>query len=236
MTGKTVGVLGGMGSAATAEFFRRLVEATPARADEEHLHVIIDNDPSVPDRTRAILRGGPSPVKTLTVMARRLESVGADLLVMPCNTGHVYIEEIRASVSILALDMIHETVSAIIRSPVGLLATDGTVETGLYRRACEASGIQLIVPTPEDQHSVVDVIARIKRGADPRSVEKEIGAIVRRLGSEGAEAVIAGCTEISLVPGHEMPVRWVDALDCLVEATLREAWPGVWSENGKEAG
>ena len=232
---KTVGVLGGMGPAATAEFFRRLVDATPAQADEEHLHVIIDNDPSVPDRTNAILRGGPSPAEALAATAQRLERAGADLLVMPCNTAHVYIEEIRASVSIPALDMIRETVAAIGRSSVGLLATDGTIETGLFQEACEARGVRVVVPTSADQRSIMDAIASIKRGENPRRIEEEIEPIVCRLEREGAEAVIAGCTEISLVPGDGMSIPWIDALDCLVEATLRDAWPGVRLGNGKEA-
>lgn len=232
---KTVGVLGGMGPAATAEFFRRLVDATPAQADEEHLHVIIDNDPSVPDRTNAILRGGPSPAEALAATAQRLERAGADLLVMPCNTAHVYIEEIRASVSIPALDMIRETVATIGRSSVGLLATDGTIETGLFQEACEARGVRVVVPTSADQRSIMDAIASIKRGENPRRIEEEIEPIVCRLEREGAEAVIAGCTEISLVPGDGMSIPWIDALDCLVEATLRDAWPGVRLGNGKEA-
>jgi aspartate racemase len=232
---KTVGVLGGMGPAATAEFFRRLVAATPGRADAEHLHVIIDSDPSVPDRTNAILRGGPSPAGALAAIARRLEHAGADLLVMPCNTAHAYIEEIRASVSIPALDMIRETVATIDRSSVGLLATDGTIATGLYQEACEARGVRVVVPNPADQRSIMGAIASIKRGENLRRVEEEIEPIVCRLEREGAEAILAGCTEISLVRGDGMSVPWIDALDCLVEATLRDAWPGVRLGDGKEA-
>jgi len=232
---KTVGVLGGMGPAATVEFLRRLVDATPAQADQEHLHVIIDNDPSVPDRTSAILHGGPSPAEALAAIARRLERAGVDLLVMPCNTAHVYIEEIRASVSIPALDMTRETVATIDRSSVGLLATDGTIQARLYQEACEARGICVVVPNVADQRSIMDAIASIKRGENPRRVEEEIEPIVYRLEREGAEAVIAGCTEISLVPGDGMPVPWIDALDRLVEATLRDAWPGARLGDGKEA-
>lgn len=231
---KTVGVLGGMGPAATVEFLRRLVDATPARADQDHLHVIIDNDPTVPDRTSAILRGGPSPAEALAAMARRLERAGADLLVMPCNTAHVYIEEIRGSVSIPVLDMIREAVATIDRLSVGLLATDGTIETGLFQEACEARGVRVLVPHSADQRSIMDAIASIKRGENPRRIEEEIEPIVCRLEREGAEAVIAGCTEISLVPGDGMSVPWIDALDCLVEATLRDARPSVRLGNGKE--
>jgi len=233
--GRTVGVLGGMGPAATVEFFRRLVAATPAATDREHLHVVIDSDPSIPDRTEAILRGGRCPVPRLVAMARRLESAGAELLALPCNTAHAYVEEIRAAVSIPMLDMIGETAAAIDRSPVGLLATDGTIESGLYQRACEGRGVRIVVPNPADRRSVMEAIAAIKAGAEPRGAERELAAVVRRLARDGAEAVIAGCTEISLVPGDRMPLRWVDALDRLVEATLRDALPGARAAGCKEA-
>ena len=224
-----------MGPAATVEFLRRLVDATPALVDQEHLHVIIDSDPSVPDRTSAVLGRGESPAEALAAMARRLERAGADLLVMPCNTAHVYIEQIRASVSIPVLDMVREAVATIDRSSVGLLATDGTIRTGLYQEACEARGVCVVVPDAADQRSITDAIARIKRGENPRCVEEEVEPIVCRLEREGAEAVVAGCTEISLVPGGGMSVPWIDALDCLVRATLRDAWAGIRFGNGKEA-
>ena len=232
--GGIVGVLGGMGPAATVEFFRRLVAATPAGIEQEHLHVLIDDDPSVPDRTDAILRRGPSPVPRLQAMARRLETAGADLLVMPCNTAHVYIEDIRAAVSVPVLDMVGETVATIDRSTVGLLATDGTIRARLYQEACEARGIRLVPPNSVDQRAVTDAIAGIKRREDPRSFEESIAAIVRRLERDGVETVIAGCTEISLVPGDGMTIPWIDALDRLVEATLRDAWPSGRTGGGKE--
>jgi aspartate racemase len=234
-TAKTIGILGGMGPAATVEFFRRLVAATPTEIEQEHLHVLIDDDPSVPDRTDAILRRGPSPVPSLQAMARRLETAGADLLVMPCNTAHVYIGEIRAAVSVPVLDMVGETVATIDRSTVGLLATDGTIRARLYQEAGEARGNRLVLPSSADQRVVMEAIAGIKRGEDPRSVEGSIATIVRRLEDDGAEAVIAGCTEISLVRGDGMAIPWIDALDRLVEATLREAWPTDRPGDGKEA-
>ena len=233
--GKTVGVLGGMGPMATVEFFRRLVAATPADTDQEHLHILIDNDPGVPDRTCAILHGGPSPVGALAAMARRLEGAGSDLLAMPCNTAHVFLEQIRKAVSIPVLDMIREAADAVDRPSVGLLATDGTIRTGLYQRACAARGVRVMVPGPGDQRVVMEAIARVKRGEDPRRLGSHLGSIVRRLADGGAEAVVAGCTELSLVPGDGMAVAWIDALDCLVAAALREARSDIRKRSGKEA-
>jgi aspartate racemase len=232
---KTVGILGGMGPMATVEFFRRLVAATPAETDQEHLHVLIDNDPRVPNRTDAILRRGLNPAPRLQAMARGLEKAGVDLLVMPCNTAHVHIEEIRASVSIPVLDMIREAVATVGQAAVGLLATDGTIRARLYQEACETRGIRLVAPDSVDQGLVMGAIERIKRGVSPRHIERDLEPIVRRLEGEGAEAIIAGCTEISLVPGDAMSILWIDALDRLVEATLRDAWMGVGLGDGKEA-
>jgi len=231
---KTVGILGGMGPLATAEFFRRLVVATPADVDQEHLHILIDNDPRLPDRTEALLRGGPSPVEGLVTMARRLERAGADFIAIPCNTAHAFLEDIRAAVSIPVLDMVEEAVRTIGRSSVGLLATEGTISTGLYQRACAKRGIRVVVPEDGGQRAVADAIAGIKGGRAPRRVGEMLGPVLLWLRERGAEAVIAACTEISLVPGGVMSIPWIDAMDRLVEAALREAGVPTQREVDKE--
>jgi len=220
---KTIGILGGMGPAATIEFFRRLVEATPAAFDQAHLRILVDNNPHVPDRTEAIFGRGPDPGPALADMARGLAATGADILTMPCNTGHVFQAAIRDAVSIPFIDMIEETVRLITVGKVGLLATTGTVRAELYRAACDRQDIELVVPDDEDQELVMDIIRRIKAGGPGPSVRDHAAAIAARLADRGADAVIAGCTEISLIPGDSMPVEWIDALDCLVEATIQMA-------------
>lgn len=221
---KTVGILGGMGPAATAEFFRRVVAATPATIDQDHLHIVIDNDPRVPDRTRAILHGGQTPVPALVRMARRLEAAGAEVIAMPCNTAHAYIGALRDAVSVPFLDMIEETVLRLGERTVGLLATSGTIQTGIYHRTCSARGVELLTPQGTAQETVVRAIEAIKASHALDEVETAIAAVASDLRQRGANAVIAGCTELSLLDGAKMPVRWFDALDCLVEATVREAF------------
>ena len=220
---KTIGVLGGMGPAATIEFFRRLVAATPAAVDHAHLRILIDNNPHVPDRTAAIFGRGPDPGPALADMARGLAASGADFLTMPCNTGHVFQAAIRDAVSIPFIDMIEETARVIAVKRVGLLATTGTVHAELYRMACDQHDIELVVPDHEDQELLMDIIRRVKAGGSGPSVRDHAAAIADRLASRGAEVVIAGCTEISLIPGDGMPIEWIDALDCLVEVTIRMA-------------
>ena len=220
---KTIGVMGGMGPAATVEFFRRLVACTPATCDQDHPRILIDNDPSVPSRVDAILRGAVSPESALVTMAKNLERAGAELLSMPCNTAHHYLDAICDAVQVPVLDMLEATVERIDGECVGLLATSGTVRTGLYERVLAQRGIRLLVPDPAEQDHVMQTIEAIKSGADPQSLETGLRRIAAALSARGAQAVIAGCTEISLVPGVEMPIRWIDALDALVKTTLREA-------------
>lgn len=220
---KTIGILGGMGPAATIEFFRRLVAATPATVDQAHLRILIDNNPHVPDRTEAIFGRGPDPGPALADMARGLAAAGADFLTMPCNTGHVFQVAIRDAVSVPFIDMIEETVRMIAVEKVGLLATTGAVRAELYRMACDKQDVELITPADEDQRLVMDMIRRVKAGRSGASVRERVAAIVGRLADRGAEAVVAGCTEISLIPGDGMPIKWIDALDCLVEASIRMA-------------
>jgi aspartate racemase len=220
---RTVGILGGMGPAATIEFFRRLVAATPAAIDQAHLRILIDNNPHVPDRSEAIFGRGESPAPALADMARGLARAGADFLTMPCNTAHVFQSAIRDAVSIPFIDMIEETAEAVHAKRAGLLATTGTVRTELYRSACARRGIDVVLPDDDDQELVMDIIRRIKAGGSAASVREHAAAIVRRLAARGADVVIAGCTEISLIPGAGMPIPWIDALDCLVNASMRAA-------------
>ncbi|MCK5827610.1 amino acid racemase [Candidatus Bipolaricaulota bacterium] len=220
---KTIGVIGGMGPAATIEFFRRLVAATPAAVDRAHLRILIDNNPHVPERVDAILGTGPDPGPALAAMASGLATLGADFLTLPCNTGHAFKDAICAAVDIPFIDMIEETVRVLTVKKVGVLATTATVRTGLYKTACAEQGIELVIPSDEDQELVMDIIRRVKAGGSGASVRNHAAAIVARMAEEGAEAVIAGCTELSLIPGEAMSIEWIDALDCLVAASMKMA-------------
>ena len=218
-----VGIIGGMGPLAAAECFRRVILATPASADQEHLHVLVDSDPSVPDRTAAILHGGPDPGPKMIAMARRLEAAGASVLILPCNTGHAFLDRIRGSVGATVLDMPSETAAAIDEHRVGLLATTGTIQMRLYHRACETRGIEILTPDIGHQQTVMKAIHWIKASGGLGGPQAWIDGVARRLCDQGAEALIAGCTEISLLSGKGLSVPWHDALDALATAAVREA-------------
>lgn len=149
MPERVIGILGGMGPLATADLFRRIVERTPARRDQDHPRIIIYNNPKIPDRTAFILGNGPDPRPELIASAKKLESWGADFIIMPCNTAHFFAETIQRAINIPLVSMIEETAKKIesmgLRK-VGLLATDGTIKGMVYHRALLKRGIHIAVP------------------------------------------------------------------------------------------
>ncbi len=228
----TVGVLGGMGPDATVDFFGKLVAATPAERDGDHLRVIIDNDPSVPDRSAGVAGTGPSPGPHLARMARGLVAMGAELLVMPCNAAHAFEDEVRAAAGdVPFVSLIEATVHATRErlpgaTQVGLLATDGTLAAGVYARAFDAVGVRALVPSPEDQARVMAAIYAVKRGDPPAAPKEALRAVAERLARAGAEGVIAACTEVPLVLSDgdvhldDRSVALIASTDALVTRTL----------------
>lgn len=229
MKEKIIGILGGMGPEATAELFCRIIRATPAKKDQSHLRVIIDNNPKIPDRTEAIVSGGPSPLPAIVKTAKNLEKAGADFVVMPCNTAHYYFEDLKKSIGLPVLNMIELTAEAIKKGfpntkKVGIIATTGTVKTKIYDRALETIGVELIYPTEELQNKIMEAIydniksGRIKEGK--KIILKVIGYLIQR----GSNLVISGCTEVSLVLKNiSLPVTIIDPLQILSEAAVAAA-------------
>ena len=201
MEKRVIGIIGGMGPLATADLFQKIILHTQAQRDQDHLRVLIDNNTNIPDRTAAILQGGDSPVPQLTASARGLEAMGADLLIMPCNTAHYYHARVQEAVGIPVLHMIALTCQALRRrgiSRAGLLATDGTLQTGIYQRQFAGSGIQLLEPTGQAQQAVMDVIYQgVKAGKMDYDTSAFRGAIDELL-AQGAETLILGCTALPL--------------------------------------
>jgi len=199
---KMIGVLGGMGPEATVELFRRVLSLTPAKRDQDHIHVIVDSNPKIPDRTSAIFDEGESPLRLMVAAAKNLETSGAGCIIVPCNTAHHWLTELRASVSVPVVDMIGETAARVAAyqpslHTIGLLATSGTLRTGLYQDAFDKEGLRLLVPGEEEEKAVMQAIERIKAG--DHSVRGEVIAVAQHLVERGAEGVIPGCTELSLV-------------------------------------
>ena len=219
-----VGVLGGMGPAATADFYAKLIRATPATRDQEHLRVVIWSDPSTPDRTQALLQDGPDPTPWLVHGARMLTNAGADLIAVPCNTAHAFLPAVADRVGVPIVHMIDQASRRIasmnprVRT-AGLIATTGTVQAGLYQEWLTKAGIELLVPHPPAQaEEVMPAIRAIKAGT---TVPGTLAAVARRLLERGAEVIIAGCTEVPLgLHPDELPVPLVDPAQVLAEAVV----------------
>ena len=221
-----MGILGGMGPEATAEVFRRIIRATPVERDQDHIRVIIDSNPKIPDRTLAIIGGGSSPLPEMTKTARNLERSGADFIILPCNTAHYFYEELKKSVGIPILNMIELTGQEISeRFPnvkrVGLIGTSGTLRAGIYDRALEKHRIEIIYPPEKIQVKIMEAIyKKIKTGLIPEG-KKIISKVATNLIDEGAELIICGCTEVSLVlKDEEIPIPIVDPLQILAETSI----------------
>lgn len=201
MAKKTIGILGGMGPLATADLFQKIILHTDAACDQDHPCVFIDSNTDIPDRTAALLHGGESPVPEMLKSAKRLVNLGVDFIIMPCNTAHNYYMDIVRSVYTPVLHMIGETCDALLARGVkraGLLATDGTVETGIYQRIFQGSGIELIVPEGEEQAAVMDVIYNGVKAGDMNHDVTALRKTCDALLAHGAETLILGCTELPL--------------------------------------
>jgi aspartate racemase len=226
---RTVGVLGGMGPAATLDFFQRVLAASNATRDSEHIRLIIDCNPYVPDRNAAVAGAGPSSGPALADMARGLERAGAELLVMPCNTAHAFLDDICAATQLPVISIIDVTVEALIADHnkprrAGVLATTGCVDAGLYQSALDRVGVTPVVPTGAARELFMDVLKRIKAGDIGLATKSDMLRIARALMDDGAEAIIAGCTEVPLVLDQpDLDVPLLNSTDCLVEATISAA-------------
>ena len=226
---RMVGVLGGLGPEATLHFFARVLECTPASRDQEHLHLLIDNNPQVPDRNAAVAGTGPSPAPALAEMAKRLEAAGADFLVMPCNAAHAFAQVIRESVSIPFVSIIEETRDEVMRRvpgvcTVGVLASSGCIDAGLYQEAFGEHRIEVLAPDGSDGEAFMQLLYLIKSGDRSEAVAGGMRAIAARLVARGAEVVVAGCTEVPLVlRAADVSCPVVDSTDVLVACTIARA-------------
>jgi aspartate racemase len=227
-----VGVLGGMGPAATADFYGKLIRATPATNDQEHVRVVIWADPTVPDRSAALLGGGPDPTPLIEQGARALAAAGAELIAIPCNTAHAFLPRIEESIGVPLVHMIEETARYVLRltpptDQVGLLATTGTVQAGLFQNWLLRFGTNVVLPNATEQEEVMRAIRAIKSGDSGTRVRARVVDVVEALAARGAQAVITGCTEIPLVLGRaDVQIPIVDPALVLAEAVIARVRSG----------
>lgn len=223
---KTIGILGGMGPLATADLFRKIVLMTRAGCDNEHIRIYIDNNCRIPDRTAAILQGGADPVPEMSDALRHLEACGADCIIMPCNTAHYFLPRLQSQTSIPFLSMLEATAKACAARFPGktacVLATRGTLASGLYETALEKEGVACILPDEPQRDVLMTAIYDCVKGGKPlelvrRPMEQLLDGLTRR----GADYFILGCTELPIVQQElALPGSFIDPTAELARAAI----------------
>lgn len=224
MKRKILGVIGGVGPLSTAYFMEVVINMTDAATDQEHIDMIVLNHTEIPDRTDYILdHSKPNPAPMLREDAVKLERLGADVIVTPCNTAHYFYEELAGDVSVPFINMIEETAAELSRMGVrraGILATNGTVQSGLFQDALRNCGIEPVVPSPENQQFVMDIIYDNVKAGTPLDVEK-FRSVSGEMKLNGCDRVILGCTELSVLRRDYSLGDWyVDALEVLAARAI----------------
>jgi aspartate racemase len=221
-----------MGPEATAHFFSLIIKHTAAAKDQDHLPVLIYNLPQIPARTPAILGQGPSPVLLLRKGVRTLARAGADFIVIPCVTAHAFLSEIRRTSSVPVISLLDESLAGAKKlkpglKRAGLLASAGTVRAGLFAKTFGRGGIEIITPTGKEQAQVMEAVfghRGVKAGFTVGRPRRLVLEVARRLIRRGAEAIIAGCTEIPLVLGDEdIPVPFIEPMRIAAQAAIVRA-------------
>ena len=198
---KTIGILGGMGPLATADLFRKIVTMTRAGCDNDHIRIYIDDNASIPDRTAAILSGGKDPTPIMADSLKKLEGCGADCIIMPCNTAHYFLPRLQAMTEVPFLSMLEATAKTCAKifpgKTAAILATKGTLATGLYEEALKAQGVAYLVPDADEQDALMRVIYEgVKADAAPEAYRADMEGVMETLAARGADYFILGCTEL----------------------------------------
>lgn len=218
---KIIGILGGMGPSATVDLFHKIVLLTEADFDEDHIHIIIDNNPQIPSRIDYIFNSGESPLNQLIKSAMKLEMMGADVIVMPCITAHYFYNDIVPFLNITFINMIEETVKEINRDcKVGLLSTEGTSKLGIFDDFLKKYDIDFMKPDEALQQYVTEAIYAVKKG-DKNPDKDGFLKVLKSMRSEGAELFILGCTELPIAFQY-MGIRekYIDPTDILARRAI----------------
>lgn len=223
-----MGIIGGMGPEATIDLMQRILRLTPALDDIDHIRCIVDNNPKVPSRIKAIIEGdGEDPGPCMADMARRLESWGADFLAISCNTAHYYYEAVADAVKIPVINLIDLVVSHVKTTnpgclKIGVLASTAILMTGLYEKRFHDVGIEVVYPAPEFQERLFKVIKDIKTGNTSVEVVKKYEEICEHLNCAGVKSVIIACTELSVI-SCDFPFEFIDAAEILAQKIVNTA-------------
>lgn len=228
MAEKIAGILGGMGPEATVDLMERIIRLTPALDDCDHIHCVVDNNPKVPSRIKAIIEGGgndPGPV--MADMGRRLERFGADFLAIACNTAHHYYDAVQEAVNIPVIHAIEQVTKHILQqypnaTRIGVLASPAVAMTRLYSTSFEQHGLLDIWPTQGNQDTLLEVIKAVKRGETTERVRNAYKMVAASLSENNVQILVIACTELSVL-NEDLSIPTVDAAEILARKIVSMA-------------
>lgn len=226
---RTLGVIGGLGPIATSHFMELVIRMTDARTDQQHLDMIIYHTPSIPDRSSFILDPSrPSPLEPMINLGRRLSEQGVGCIAIPCVTAHYFHDRLSDEITAPIIHAAEETAIHLEREgirKVGIMATDGTVASGIFQRQLERRGITRVIPSEERQKDVMHLIFECIKANKPADMYR-FRRVAQELRENGAEVIILGCTELSLIKrDHWIGPGFLDALEVLAQQAV--VWCGA---------
>ncbi len=219
-----LGVIGGLGPIATAYFMELVIKMTDAHCDQEHLEMVIYNCPSIPDRTRYILgECSDNPVVPMITIGKQLAEQGADCIAIPCITAHYFYDFLEKEIKVPVINIVKETVLHLKENgvrAVGIAATDGTIKSNLFQRELETEGIDFILPSHKAQQDIMDLIYKNIKAGQPPNMDKFF-TVSDELRRNGAEVIILGCTELSLIKrDYKIGTGYLDAMEVLARSSV----------------
>lgn len=226
---KKLGVIGGLGPEASCFFYSRITEHTEASCDQEHIDVVILSHATLPDRTAAIKSGDDAEIVRLLIEdVKALEKLGVSNIAVPCNTSHYFFDKVQPAVKVPMINMVHESVKYAAEhyqnvKKIGIMATDGTIATGLYHKECEEFGIEPVTLSKERQKDVMSLIYEEIKAGKPGNPQK-FARVMEEFTAKGCDVVILACTELSVFKEkNTVPENCLDAMDVLVEVSVKRS-------------
>ena len=224
---KTIGIMGGMGPMAAVDLMKKIILATKAHDDQEHIHTVTDNNTNIPDRTACIMGKGESPVPEMRKSADLLAAAGADFIIIGCNTAHYFLPELQPYLKIPVISIIEEAAKFCAEEgykKVGLLATAGTCKTGMYQDALKSSGVEVVLPNKDQEEAIHDMIYSGVKANDFDYDASRVQEALDEMAQDGVEAFILGCTETPVgVEMYHLKGNFIDATQVLAEAAVKAA-------------
>lgn len=221
---KILGVIGGLGPIATAHFMELVINMTDVDTDQQHLPMIVYNMPFIPDRTAYILDNTKeNPLPKMLEIGRNLQMQGVTCIAVPCVTAHYFMDKLETGVEVPLINGVRETVAHLKENgiqKVGIMATDGTIRSGIFHRELEQQGLLPIAPSVSAQADVMHLIFNNVKAGKPAEMDR-FAAAAEDLRSQGAQVIILGCTELSLIKRDEkIGAGFIDAMEVLARQSV----------------